>query len=330
MIGSMPHRDPKRACALIAHYLKEVPAWPQLPTLSPLEGMVAQCGEGFPNLAISDGKITVDAAADLSHGLEAIYAAYLEDNASAFPISPAYATGLHEFLMLDKLHPTAVKGQVTGPVTFGLSIRDASGKAILYDETLSDAAARLLCLKAKWQEAELRRISPRTIIFVDEPGMSAYGSAFFSLPKEQVIALIDITLSGITGLKGVHCCGNTDWGIIFSTQPDIVSFDAYNYADSLALFPGDVERFIMRGGAVAWGIVPTNEALAKESVASLKDRLDEAMVPFMRQGISYARLKEQSLITPACGLAALSEDGAEQALQMLAGLSARMQGIAAP
>lgn len=330
MIGSLPHKNPRHACELIAHYLKELPAWPQLPVLNYLEGMVAQFGEGFPGLAVTDGKLAIDATVDLSPGLEAIYAAYLEDNAKAFPISQGYAAGLYELLALDRLNPLAVKGQITGPISFGLSVRDSSGKAILYDDTLSDAAARLLCLKAKWQATELGLISPRTIIFVDEPGMASYGSAFFNLPREQVIALINITLSGITGLKGLHCCGNTDWGIIASTQTDILSFDTYNYASSLNLFPDDIKGLITRGGAIAWGIVPTNESLEKENVASLKDRLEEAMASFTRQGIPYANLKEQALLTPACGLAALSEDGAEQALRMLAGLSARMRGEAPP
>jgi methionine synthase II (cobalamin-independent) len=292
--------------------------------------MVAQFGEGFPGLTITEGKTVVDTTQDLNPSLEAIYTAYLEGNADAFPISPAHSAGLHEFLKLDRLNPLAVKGQVIGPISFGLSIRDSSGKAILYDETLSDAAAKLLCLKASWQEARLRHISPRTIIFVDEPGLVSYGSAFFNLPREQVVALINDTLIGISGLKGIHCCGNTDWGLVTSTKTDILSFDAYNYSASLSLFLSDVHGFLARGGAIAWGIIPTDEALAKESVASLKDRLEEAMAPFTRQGISFAHLKEHALLTPACGLAALSEDEAEQALKMLTELSARMRGKAVP
>ena len=326
MIGSLPHQDSRRACALVSHYLKDIPAWPQLPGLNPLEGMVAQFGEGFPSLNLVGGKLTIDTSRDLSSDLEAIYQAYIDGNAEAFPITPSCAAGLHEFLALDKLHPLAVKGQITGPISFGLSVRDTSGKAMIYDEVFADAAARLLHLRAKWQEARLRHISPRTITFVDEPGMAAYGSAFFNLPKEQIVSLIDITLSGISGLKGIHCCGNTDWGLITSTQTDILSFDAYDYAASLALFPDDVKGLFARGGAVAWGIVPTNGLLAKESVASLKDRLEDAMAPFTRRGLAFSRLKEQALLTPACGLAGLSEDGAEQALKMLADLSARMRG----
>jgi len=330
MIGSLPHRNPQQACALVAHYLKDIPSWPQLPNLGPQESMVTQYGEGFPGLTVTDGKMVVNTTLDFDHCLEVIYKAYIEGNAEALPMSASCAAGLHEFLKLDRLTPLAAKGQIIGPISFGLTVRDTTGKAILYDETLSDAAARLLHLKARWQEIRLRQISPRTIIFMDEPGMTSYGSAFFNLPKEQVISLIDITLSGIVGLKGIHCCGNTDWGLITATSANVLSFDTYNYGPSLALFPDDVKEFLARGGVVAWGIIPTSEVLAQEGIASLQDRLEDAMAPFTRQGVPFARLKEQSILTPACGLAAFSEDGAEQALQMLAGLSARMRGEAMP
>jgi hypothetical protein len=330
MIGSMPHRDPKKACEVVAHYLRQIPAWPQLPLRGPQEGMVAQFGEGFPGLTSRENKLMVDTNRDLSRGLEAIYQAYLDGNAEKFPVSETHAAGLYEFLRPGKFNPLAVKGQVTGPVSFCLSVLDTTGKSIVYNETLADAAARLLYLKARWQEDRLREVSPRTIVFVDEPGMASFGSAFFNLPREQVIALIDATLAGITGLKGIHCCGNTDWGLIASTQTDILSFDTYNYGASINLYPEDVKRLIARGGAIAWGIIPNTENLEKESAASLKDRLEESMAPFTRQGMPFAELKEHSLLTPSCSLAAMTEEGAEQALGMLITLSARMRGEASP
>ncbi|MCX8127046.1 MAG: methionine synthase, partial [Dehalococcoidia bacterium] len=59
----------------------------------------------------------------------------------------------------------------------------------------------------------------------------------------------------------------------------------------------------------------------KETVASLKDRLGEAIAPFTRDGISYRSVLEQSLLTPSCGLASLSLEAADHALDMLARLS---------
>ncbi len=327
IIGSMPHTDPGEACSQVVHYLKDIPAWPQLPKRSFLENMCIQFSQGFPGVVVKEDSIYVDRSQDLDKPLEQLYAAYLENNIDKYPVSPDYAAGLHSFLALKNLSPLAVKGQVTGPITWGLTITDEQHKAIAYDDVLADAVAKLLRLKASWQEKELSQISTNTIIFIDEPYMISFGSAFFSLSRERVIELLEETLGGISGVKGIHCCGNTDWSVLLDTSVDILSFDAYNFAQSLSLYPAEVKKFLDRKGTIAWGIVPNDEeSLAKESAASLKDRLEEAMAPFTRGGIPFKQLIRQGLITPSCGLASLAtEEVAARALELLAALSAKIR-----
>jgi len=289
--------------------------------------MYAQFSEGFPGVVIREDSIYIDRSQDLDKPLEQLYTAYLEDNVDKYPVSPDYAAGLHSFLHRKDISPLAVKGQITGPVTWGLTVADQSGKAIIYDDTLGDAVARLLRLKAGWQEKKLSQISKNTIIFVDEPYMSAFGSVSVSLSREKIISLLEEVFGGIRGMKGVHCCGNTDWSVLLDTSIDILSFDAYNYAQSLSLYPAEVKNFLDGKGTVAWGIIPNDEeSLAKESVASLMDRLGEAMAPFTRNGIRFRQLVEQGLITPCCGLASLaSEEASGQVLELLAGLSSSIR-----
>jgi len=328
IIGSMPHTDPRKACALITRYLKDIPAWPQLPNRSFLEHMDVQYSEGFPNLVLNlaGEKIYVNLSQDVTEGMEKLYAAYLEDNPNDFPVSEEYAPGLYEFLKSTSLSPLAVKGQVTGPVTWGMTVNDDSQRAIIYDEMVGDAVAKFLRLKAAWMEKELRAISKNTIIFFDEPYMSAFGSVGVQLSTKQVQELLEEVFSGVSGLTGVHCCGNTDWSVLLNTSVDIINFDAYNFAESLSLYPKDVNKFLARNGAIAWGIIPSDEdSLGKESAASLKDRLEEAMAPFTRNGVRFEQLIRQGLITPSCGLAGVSEDAAERALELLTELSAKMR-----
>jgi len=322
IIGSMPHTDPVEACSLVTRYLKDIPAWPQLPKRSFRENMYVQFSEGFPGVVVKEDKIYVDRSQDLSKPLERLYTAYLENDFNKYPIGQDYAAGLHAFLALENLSPLAVKGHVTGPISWGLTITDADRRSIIYDETLADAAARLLRLKASWQEKVLSKISKNTIIFVDEPYMSSFGSAFVSISKEKVISLLEEVFGGISGVKGVHCCGNTDWSVLLATSLDILNFDTYNYAQSLSLYPAEVKRFLDKGGVIAWGIIPNEtEALAGETVASLKDRLEEAMVPFTRNGIRFKQLVEQGLLTPSCTLTPLTEEASARALELLTELS---------
>jgi hypothetical protein len=316
MIGSMPQTDGGEACKQVFKYLKDIPAWPQLPHRSYLENMYVQYSQGFPGVVVGDEKIYVDRNQDL------------ENDSARFPISPEYAEGLHRFLTYSGFSVRAVKGQVTGPVSWGMTVADNTGRAVAYDEILADAAAKLLKLKAAWMEKELRKISPKTLIFVDEPYLHSIGSAFFALSREKVVSLIREVFSGIEGLKGIHCCGNTDWSVILSTGLDILSFDTYNYAQSLPLYGQDVKRFIQGGGVIAWGIVPNEEAnLARESVSSLLERLEEAVSPFTRKGIDlpFRQLISQGLLTPSCTLASLAPEAAGQTLELLVDLSVRVK-----
>ncbi|MGD9142789.1 MAG: methionine synthase [Dehalococcoidia bacterium] len=329
IIGSMPHTDPVKACALITRYLKDIPAWPQLPRRSFLENMYVQYSEGFPGIVVKDNSIYVNTSKDYSAALEALYAAYLKNDAEKYPFDPDYAAGFYAFLEQPGLSPRAVKGHVTGPLSWGLTVTDENKRSILYDEILGDAVPKLLKLKAVWQEKELKKLSGNTIIFVDEPYMASYGSSVaagpFSSPQ-KVAEMIDEVFEGIQGLKGLHCCGNTDWSVLLKTKVDILNFDTYNYAESLTLYPDEVRAFVSRGGCVAWGIVPNNtESVNKETVASLKDRLEEAMAPFTRNGLRFNELLTHSLLTPSCSLASLSEEACEKTLELLTELSAEMR-----
>jgi hypothetical protein len=307
----MPQVDPKEACSIVAKYLPALPAWPQLPIRSHLENMYAQFSEGFPGIVLEGAKVYVERSAQFDSQLEQLYNAASEDNTDDYGISAEYAAGLHAFLALRERHPSMVKGQVTGPITWGLCVTDREQRGILYDDLLAEALARFLRLKAMWQESFLSQISPNTIIFVDEPYLTSLGTAFVSVPNEQVTTLLEEVFSGIKGLKGLHCCGSTDWSLLLKSSTDILSFDAYNYADSLSCYPAEVKSFLERGGSIAWGIIPNSEeASAKESVASLYDRLGEAMAPFTREGIPFKQLIAQGLLTPSCTLASMSSEAA--------------------
>jgi methionine synthase II (cobalamin-independent) len=322
MIGSLPYKDPEKAVAMVMRYMKDVPAWPQLPKRAYVENMYTQYSEGFPGIVVTENKTYVNRNQDLTKALEKFYTDYFANDFSKYSVSAEFAAGLHKFLELGGISSRAVKGQVTGPVSWGLTITDEAGKAIIYDETFADVVPKFLRLKASWMEHELRKLNKNTIIFLDEPYMSAFGSVGMQLTREQVIGCLNETYAGISGFKGVHCCGNTDWSIMLQTPIDILNFDAYNYAGSLAIYSDEVKKFLNRRGVVAWGIVPTStELIMKESVSTLKDRLEEAMAPYTRNGLPFKQVLEQSLLTPACGLPTVSEEAAERAFQLLSDLS---------
>jgi len=317
-VGSVPHRHPATACDLVLRTFPQIPTWPQLPKRTFLENMYVQYSERFPGvvLEMENERIYVDREQELDEPLEALYVAYLKNELEYGAISKEYAAGLHEMLGRPLPGLTAVKGQVTGPVSWGLMVVDQNRRPILYEEILADAVAKHLRLKAAWQERQLRKLSPNVITFIDEPYMSSFGSAYVSLSREQAISLMEEVLAGLEGISGVHCCGNTDWSLLLATSIHILNFDAYGYAETLALYAGEVKAFLDRGGILAWGIVPASEVIFAETPEHLLERLEAAMQMLVAKGIPLDTILEAGLITPSCGTGSLSEQSSEKVLSM--------------
>jgi len=329
-VGSVPHQDPQTACDAIVGRFPEFPTWPQLPRRSFLENMYVQFSERFPGTVLDtkNERIFVDRRSSLDEPLEQLYSAYLGADPAYGAVGLEYAAGLPVFLDavsdLDQM-PFLVKGQVTGPVSWGLSVVDQDRRPVLYDDILADALGRYLRLKAAWQESELQKVCPQTAVFVDEPYMASFGSAFVSISRDLVVELLEEVFGGISGLKGAHCCGNTDWGLLLSTSVDILSFDTYEYAETLSLYPEEVQAFLDRGGVIAWGITPKTDVVWEESAESLTRRLEEAIRLLVDRGVGEEKLLEQGLVTPSCGVGTMDVESAERALDLTAAVAREMQ-----
>jgi len=327
-VGSLPYVDAGEAWSTILRELPATPFWPQLPRRSYRENMYVQYSEGFPGVVLEDERVYVDRRRDLDPALERLYVAYLENSLPYGAISAEYAAGLatlREGLVTFGQSPSLVKGQVTGPVSWGLTVVDQERRPLLYDEVLADAIAKHLRLKAAWQEQALAGYAPNTVIFIDEPYLSAFGSAFIAVSREQVIGYLQEVLAGIHGLKGVHCCGNTDWSMLLETPIDILNLDAYEYAESLALYPAEVNAFLERGGAIAWGIVPAGQAAEGETAEHLVDRLHAALGLLVAKGVPAEVLLQRGYVTPSCGTGSLSAPLAERVLALTAQVSQIMR-----
>ncbi|MDI6689128.1 MAG: methionine synthase [Actinomycetota bacterium] len=333
-IGSMPHTDAKRACQIVLENFPEVPVWPQLPRLSLRENMYIQYSEGMPCVVMDEQRhrIFFDTSVDVTSKIEKFYERYLAKDIEAFALTPDYAQGFHVFVdILKKSRPKELrllKGQVTGPISFGLTVTDENKKAIIYNEAIFDTVLKTLALKAKWQEREFTQIAPEdvgTLIFFDEPYLVSFGSAFVSLQRDQVINYLNECVGTIDGLSGVHCCGRTDWAILMDTKVDVVSFDAYNYFESLTLYPKELKEFLERGGLLAWGIVPTSEDIAGESTESLMKRFESNIDLLGNKGIDKELLLQSSFVTPSCGTGSLPVELAERVLNLTRSLSKAMR-----
>jgi methionine synthase II (cobalamin-independent) len=340
LIGSLPLADHGQAADWVSAATPESPTWAQLPSY-PEEGMLRQFASGLPGLAVSDERVFVDTtAAGFETALVDFYEDYLavaegagDLSATRFALQPTTARGF--FVLLERLArrpapPAVVKGQITGPVTFGLGLRQGDGRAIFYDPHLRDAAVKLLALKARWQVRHLKACGAPVVLFLDEPALAGYGSSeMISIAPGE----IDVCLGEVSaavhaegGLTGIHVCANTDWALILNSAVDIVNFDAYTYLDRFLLYSRELKGFLESGRWVAWGLVPTTpvEAVQGVSLEELRSRWEALLEALARQGMDLERVRRQAFITPSCGAGSLSRPDAERVLALTRDLAAAL------
>ena len=329
LIGSFPHTDGTALCQNLATTI-DIPVWPQLPRRTFHENMYVQYSAGLPGVTLDEikQKLTFDTSGDLSPALEKFYERYLSEDVDSFALTADYSAGFPA--MLDVLRTTRgewVKGQVTGPVSFGLTVTDQDLRSSLYNELLADPIVKNAAMNACWQVEQLKAVRPNVIMFVDEPYLASFGSAFISLSREQVIAMLDEVFDAIHqagALAGVHCCANTDWSVLLATSVDILNLDAYGFLENLALYPTELRGFLDRGGVVAWGIVPNNEEIMQVTADQLAQRMYDGLNLIsgkaQARGVSIGtgELAARSLITPSCGLGSTTVEIADRAVETLA------------
>ncbi|MFV0438870.1 MAG: hypothetical protein ACK5PS_15940 [Desulfopila sp.] len=331
LIGSVPLSDHRQAVELIFDYTPEVPLWPQLP-VHRQEGMIAQFLPGFPGVDNCDGKVFVNMeSASFDEEFLAFFEEYLlvteaggSLEGSRFALTSEIAEGFFAFLdyaAARKQTISAVKGQVTGPVTFCTGVVDQSGRAIFYNDQLRDAAVKMLALKGAYQARRLAEVARPALVFFDEPGLAGFGtSAFITITKEDIVACLGEVFAAVKregGLCGVHVCANTEWSLLLETAVDVVSYDAFGYFDRLALYGRQLADFLARGGILATGIVPTAaDKIGDVSVAGLVKTWFAQTAQLESMGIPRKTVYQQSFITPSCGTGTITEDQAKRVMAL--------------
>jgi len=339
-IGSMPHPDPERALDLILESCPQAPCWPQLPALGFQENMMAQFSEGIPCLHVDHeaNKIFFKRPESDPEALtvfyENVFNAEKTGDLSSFALSESFARGFYAFLERlssnQESRPNPfVKGQITGPLTFGLTILDEEGLPALFDDTLSDVIQKGIAMKALWQIERLKPCGGAGILFVDEPILAAFGSAaYINLSRQEAVSTLRNVFSQVQSsgfLVGSHCCANTDWSLMVEAGVDIINFDAYAYMDSIGLYADSISDFLKRGGYLAWGIVPSTEIDKRPPPEDLFGMIQQGIEELVEKGLPRKELLENLLLTTSCGLGTLSEKEAEQALDELKHLNLLVQ-----
>jgi len=338
-VGSLPHDNTKDALDLVFDEFKDFPFWPQLAACNKNDDMILQFLGSIPGVSFcpKKKKWIFDAHGDKFYeDLENFFIDYESIVAGEFELLEKYAitdefssakTPFLERIQAEK--PPFIKAQVTGPFTWGTMLVDNDGKCAFYDDTLREIIVRALTMKALWQIKKFKELSPNStpVIFLDEPSMSQYGtSAFITVKREDIIESISQiaqVLQANGALVGVHCCGKTDWSMIIDSGVDIINFDGFYYGESLALYAKQVEKFLKKGGYIAWGIVPTldKDALEVATLESLVKVFEDAKEYLLKKKLDEKLIIKHSFITPSCGAGSLDLPLATKAMKLCSELA---------
>ena len=315
-IGSFPHNNPTEAVNEIINSIPEILIWPQLPTINYKEQMEIQFSEGLPCVKLDEAKKSMyfEIGDDPSEKLGEFYENVIADNIEYFRISPEFSKGIYEMeKKLNKIDINTVKyfkNQVTGPVTYGLSRTDENKRAVYYNEIFRDVIVKGLIMKTRWILNKFSQFNLKQICFVDEPILSAFGSStYVSVKRNEVVECLKEVYDAIhkeNAIAGTHCCGNTEWTILIDAGADIISFDAYEYGDTITYYHEKIKSFLEDGGALAWGIVPTSDKIYKETPESLIFKLSQYIDKLAGKGIDRKLLWHKCLLTPSCGTGSVS------------------------
>jgi hypothetical protein len=335
-IGSLPHANAEDAVRVVLQNIPDAPIWPQLPANGMNEQMEIQYSEGLPDVVIDREKqrMYIDTTDESFTALSAFMEKFAMDDVDAFAISSDFSKGIfamEEALKASGANRPFAKVQTTGPISFGLTIVDENKRAIYYNDIYKDAVIKGLAMKCLWQIRKFRPYADGIICFIDEPILSAFGSStYVSVSRDDVVASLAEMIDAVHSegaVAGIHCCGNTEWSILIDAGVDIVNFDAFDFGDTIALYPDSVKKHLEAGKYLAWGVVPTNsEKIQGQTVESLVAKFDAGVDNLAKAaGIDRELIINQAFITPSCGTGSLPVADAELVFKLLGETSKAIQ-----
>jgi hypothetical protein len=297
-MGIMPHRDVDQALKLALSL--DIPFWPQLPNVSLYEDMYVQTSEHFPGIAIDfeKGRLVFKTARfeeDLND-----YFTKME-HPETYALTQEYSKVFKRFLSKDLKGYKAIRGQITGPVSFGFKVLDENFKPIIYNEEVKTILFDFIQKKVNVQYQELKAKNQNAFVWVDEPGLGYVFSGLSGYNDQQAKEDYYNFIQGLEGPKGLHLCADVNLPYLLELGIEILSFDAFQIGFMPKEYAWSVAEFIKKGGVISWGIVPTESSVLSiqtpEKLASVLSNYWEVISE--NTGLSSRQIAEQSLIAPA-------------------------------
>jgi hypothetical protein len=324
-MGILPHKEIEGALTVAMSV--DIPFWPQLPKMNYYEDMYVQASENFPGVIVEPENRKIHFRTEqFSAALENVLMNW--ESEELFRMSPRYSTAYHRFLSYDLSRHVSIRGQMEGPVSFGLNVLDEAKKPVICNAEVRSLLFDFMARKANRQLSDLKGKNPHAFLFIDEPGLQYIFSGLSSYTDDMARGDLEGFFAQIDHPRGIHLCGNPDWDFLLRLDIDILSFNAYNCGELFVKYREGIKKFLNKGGMFGWGLVPANEDdFVNESIDGLIHRIETLWRELEKAGFDLQQLFSQSILMPAtCAL--MNPDGlktVENAYDCLKKLSRRLR-----
>lgn len=315
LVGSLPHRDARRA-AEFAWSASDVPCAPSLPRRSPAEGMVAQAIVGIRGISLGQyGSLSIDVSRidplapvliDLDHDAFGGFRAWLAHGREHVRTTGYSGAVKWQFIGPVSLGRALVRAGVPVHVAFSVAVRVVRDYLVVMSQAVSQALPN----------------NPQLVV-IDEPDLVDLEDDAFPIAPDIAIDLMSGAMAAVerNAVVGLHSCSDVSLGHLVAAGPHVLSVPVSSCVVDDA---PKIARFLQDGGWIAWGAVTTDGPMG-QSVERWCKKLASAWCGLVQGGCDASLLRRQSLVTPECGLALHSVESAGLVIDQVRELGERVR-----
>jgi len=337
--GSLPYNDIQPCKQMMLRLFEKNPFLPELPLMDENDTLLNRTFQNMPCVTIKDGnKILLPENNNDRFTLAMLKMDKIYNNPTPEELQPFSTTTPYFDLyieILKKLKPEYTIINMMGPFTFANSVFNRSASVLLMDRIYNKFIYQIITLKALWYVSKVKEASNSTkpIIVFDEALLYKFGTLKRNnetITKDTASTLMTKVFQKVKKMGGVVCVqsfAKCNWQIVFDTGAvDIISFDAYNNPNNLNIIASSVFKFLMNGGIINWGIIPTmNEnAIRSLNIDTLYNRLINTIEDLASQGVPLDLIYGNSTISIQSNLSNQPIIFAEKALMIADKLSKKL------
>ncbi len=236
---------------------------------------------------------------------------------------PGFAS-LRTFLDLSQkvsLDGSPVKWQFVGPVTLGIELVNSGVEvAAAFEKATTTVRSKLAEISALVTQALPN--SPQLVV-LDEPWFSDLMSPGFPIAPDEAVDFLSSAMAALptSSVVGVHCCAPCDIAMLLASGPNVISVPV---SAELVDWAGYISRFLDDGGTVAWGVIPTEGPIPTTADRNWR-ALSDVWCSLVQLGCDPILLRQQSLVSPACGLAGHSAAVARRIARLTSDVGRRVK-----